>query len=88
MLSLKYSLYNNLNPKKDLKFIYDINLNGTYQKDSETFYYFAGEKERAVDFWQQALARAAEVVPEPGQPVEDRQQILTRKIKLKKYQKE
>jgi hypothetical protein len=41
-----------------------------------------------VDFWQQALARAAEVVPEPGQPVEDRQQILTRKIKLKKYQKE
>lgn len=26
MLSLKYSLYNNLNPKKDLKFIYDINL--------------------------------------------------------------
>lgn len=26
------------------KGIYDINLNGTYQKDSETFYYFAGEK--------------------------------------------
>lgn len=75
-----------------------IYIDQTLQCDSDTsavllehagdIYYFAGEKERAVDFWQQALARAAEVVPEPGQPVEDRQQILTRKIKLKKYQKE
>ncbi len=75
-----------------------IYIDQTLQCDSDTsavllehagdIYYFAGEKERAVDFWQQALARVAEVVPEPGQPVEDRQQILTRKIKLKKYQKE
>ena len=75
-----------------------IYIDQTLQCDSDTsavllehagdIYYFAGEKERAVDFWQQALARAAEVVPEPGQPIEDRQQILTRKIKLKKYQKE
>ena len=75
-----------------------IYIDQTLQCDSDTsavllehagdIYYFAGEKERAVDFWQQALARAAEVVPEPGQPVEDRQQILTRKIKFKKYQKE
>ena len=75
-----------------------IYIDQTLQCDSDTsavllehagdIYYFAGEKERAVDFWQQALARAAEVVPELGQPVEDRQQILTRKIKLKKYQKE
>ena len=75
-----------------------IYIDQTLQCDSDTsavllehagdIYYFAGEKERAVDFWQQALARAAEVVPEPGQPVEDRQPILTRKIKLKKYQKE
>ena len=75
-----------------------IYIDQTLQCDSDTsavllehagdIYYFAGEKERAVDFWQQALARAAEVVPEPGQPVENRQQILTRKIKLKKYQKE
>ena len=75
-----------------------IYIDQTLQCDSDTsavllehagdIYFFAGEKERAVDFWQQALARAAEVVPEPGQPVEDRQQILTRKIKLKKYQKE
>ena len=75
-----------------------IYIDQTLQCDSDTsavllehagdIYYFAGEKERAVDFWQQALARAAEVLPEPGQPIEDRQQILTRKIKLKKYQKE
>ena len=75
-----------------------IYIDQTLQCDSDTsavllehagdIYYFAGEKERAVDFWQQALARAAEVVPEPGQPIDDRQQILTRKIKLKKYQKE
>ena len=75
-----------------------IYIDQTLQCDSDTsavllehagdIYYFAGEKERAVDFWQQALARAAEVLPEPGQPIEDRQQILTRKIKFKKYQKE
>ena len=75
-----------------------IYIDQTLQCDSDTsavllehagdIYYFAGDKEKALDFWKQALVRAEEVVPEPGQPVEDRRQILTRKIKLKKYQKE
>jgi tetratricopeptide (TPR) repeat protein len=41
-------------------------------------YYQAGEKEQAVTLWQQALKKATE----------DRRQVLTRKIKLKKYLKE
>ena len=75
-----------------------IYIDQTLQCDSDTsavllehagdIYYFVGEKEKAVSFWQQSLSRAETVVPEPGQPVEDRRQILTRKIKLKKYQKE
>lgn len=75
-----------------------IYIDQTLQCDSDTsavllehagdIYYFVGEKEKAVSFWQQSLSRAEAVVPEPGQPVEDRRQILTRKIKLKKYQKE
>ena len=75
-----------------------IYIDQTLQCDSDTsavllehagdIYYFAGDKEKALDFWKQALVRAEEVVPEPGQLVEDRRQILTRKIKLKKYQKE
>ena len=47
-------------------------------------YYHAGEKEKAVDFWQQALERASDDSEIKG----DRQQILIRKIKLKKYVKE
>ena len=41
-------------------------------------YYQAGEKEQAITLWQQALEKATE----------DRRQVLTRKIKLKKYLKE
>ena len=48
-------------------------------------YYHTGDHERALSYWQQALAKASPK-PEPGS--EDRRQILTRKIKLKKYLKE
>ena len=48
-------------------------------------YYHTGDHERALAYWQQALAKASPK-PEPGS--EDRRQILTRKIKLKKYLKE
>jgi len=75
-----------------------IYIDQTLQCDSDTsavllehagdIYYCAGEKEKALDFWKQALIRAEEAIPQPGQPVEDRRQILTRKIKLKKYLKE
>lgn len=51
-------------------------------------YYHAGEEEKALALWQQALVRAEETVPKPGEVTEDRRQILTRKIKLKKYLKE
>lgn len=51
-------------------------------------YYYADEKEKALALWQQALVRAEETVPKPGEVTEDRRQILTRKIKLKKYIKE
>lgn len=51
-------------------------------------YYYADEKEKALAFWQQALVRAEETVPKPGEVTEDRRQILARKIKLKKYIKE
>ena len=48
-------------------------------------YYHTGDHERALAYWQQALAKASPK-SEPGS--EDRRQILTRKIKLKKYLKE
>ena len=51
-------------------------------------YYHAGEEEKALALWQQALVRAEETVPKPGEVTEDRRQILARKIKLKKYIKE
>ena len=66
----------------------------TLQNDSDSssvllehagdIYYHAGEADRAVQFWQQALDRfdeATETEPE-------RRQVLTRKIKLRKYIKE
>lgn len=48
-------------------------------------YYHTGDHERALDYWQQALAKAS---PKSELGSEDRRQILTRKIKLKKYLKE
>ncbi len=48
-------------------------------------YYFAGEEEKAVALWQQALEKTAGEVPFG---TEDRRAILTRKVKLKKYLKE
>jgi tetratricopeptide (TPR) repeat protein len=48
-------------------------------------YYHIGEKERAVEFWQKALDTASE---ENSKEQNERQQVLTRKIKLKKYVKE
>jgi len=48
-------------------------------------YYHVGEKERAVEFWQKALDTAFE---EKSKEQDGRQQVLTRKIKLKKYVKE
>jgi len=66
----------------------------TLQNDSDSssvllehagdIYYHAGEADRAVQFWQQALDRfdeATETEPE-------RRQVLTRKIQLRKYIKE
>ena len=71
-----------------------IYIDQTLQCDSDTsavllehagdIYYHAGDKEGALAYWQQALARASETPPSG----EDRKQILTRKIKLKKYIKE
>ena len=43
-------------------------------------YYHVGEKEKALEYWQEALEQSDES--------DGRQQILTRKIKLKKYLKE
>ena len=48
-------------------------------------YYHVGNIDRAVAFWQQALKR---IEAEPQGNGDDRRQILTRKIKLKKYLKE
>lgn len=48
-------------------------------------YYHAGDKDRALAFWQQALDWIEESPQGNG---DDRRQILTRKIKLKKYLKE
>ena len=71
-----------------------IYIDQTLQCDSDTsavllehagdIYYHVGEKEKAVTLWQQALDRVSET-PEAE---DDRRQVLTRKIKLKKYLKE
>mgnify|MGYP002622364878 CR=1 FL=1 len=73
-----------------------IYIDQTLQCDSDTssvllehagdIYYYVGEKDQALTYWQQALTRAAEVPPQAA--AEDRREILTRKIKLKKYLKE
>ena len=47
-------------------------------------YYHTGDVGRALEFWQQALDRASDQSEVTG----DRRQVLTRKIKLKKYVKE
>lgn len=66
----------------------------TLENDSDTsavllehagdIYYHAGEKVKAVEFWQNALKLASE----ESEIKDDRREILTRKIKLKKYVKE
>ena len=48
-------------------------------------YFHVGDKERALLLWQQALDR---IEADPKGKADDRRQILTRKIKLKKYLKE
>ena len=48
-------------------------------------YFHVGDKERALLLWQQALDR---IEADPKGKTDDRRQILTRKIKLKKYLKE
>lgn len=73
-----------------------IYIDQTLQCDSDTsavllehagdIYYYAGDKEQALTYWQQALARAESTTPAVAS--DDRRQILTRKIKLKKYLKE
>ena len=47
-------------------------------------YFHTGDTDRAVSYWQQALERASEQSEVKG----DRLQVLSRKIKLKKYLKE
>ena len=71
-----------------------IYIDQTLQCDSDTsaillehagdIYYHAGQRDQALAYWQQALARATE----KEDPKDDRKAILTRKIKLKKYLKE
>ena len=72
-----------------------IYIDQTLQCDSDTsavllehagdIYYHVGDHEQALAYWQQALDKAA---PKSELGAEDRRQILTRKIKLKKYLKE
>ncbi len=72
-----------------------IYIDQTLQCDSDTsavllehagdIYYHNGNREQALSYWQQALAKAS---PKSETGTEDRRQILTRKIKLKKYLKE
>lgn len=47
-------------------------------------YYHAGDRDRAVAFWRQALEKSSDSSEIKG----ERKQVLTRKIKLKKYLKE
>ena len=71
-----------------------VYIDQTLQCDSDTsavllehagdIYYHCGDKEQALVYWQQALDRASE----KSEVKDDRRQILTRKIKLKKYLKE
>jgi tetratricopeptide (TPR) repeat protein len=71
-----------------------VYIDQTLQCDSDTsavllehagdIYYHCGNKEQALAYWQQALDRASE----KSEVKDDRRQILTRKIKLKKYLKE
>ena len=71
-----------------------VYIDQTLQCDSDTsavllehagdIYYHCGDKEQALAYWQQALDRASE----KSEVKDDRRQILTRKIKLKKYLKE
>ena len=71
-----------------------IYIDQTLQNDRDTsavllehagdIYYQAGDTEQAVSYWQQALERASD----QSEVKDDRRQILTRKIKLKKYLKE
>ena len=72
-----------------------IYIDQTLQCDSDTsavllehagdIYYHNGDREQALSYWQQALAKAS---PKSEVGADDRRQILTRKIKLKKYLKE
>ncbi len=50
-------------------------------------YYYSGDVDKAVELWQQAL-RQAEEKSADSLPADDRQAILRRKIKHKKYYKE
>jgi len=66
-----------------------IYIDQTLQCDSDTsavllehagdIYYFVGERDKALEYWQQALVLADRT----PQAADDRRQILTRKIKLK-----
>lgn len=64
---------------------YDSDSSAVFFEHAGDIYYHAGDKDRALSLWQQALERIDE---ESQGQTNDRQQILTRKIKLKKYLKE
>jgi len=68
----------------DLTLENDSNTSAEVLEHAGDIYYHVGEKERAVEFWQKALERASE----NSEAKDDRQQVLIRKIKLKKYVKE
>lgn len=64
---------------------YDPDSSAVLLEHAGDIYFHTGDKDRAVVLWQQALDR---IEAEPQEKADDRRQILTRKIKLKKYQKE
>ena len=68
----------------DLTLENDSDASAVLLEHAGDIYYHAGEKQQALEFWQQALERASA----DSELKDDRLQTLIRKIKLKKYVKE
>ena len=63
---------------------YDNDTSAVLLEHAGDIYYQAGDKDQALNYWQQALERSSA----NSEIKDDRKQILIRKIKLKKYLKE
>ena len=63
---------------------YDNDTSAVLLEHAGDIYYQAGDKDQALNYWQQALERSSA----NSEVKDDRKQILIRKIKLKKYLKE